>query len=45
MKKLNLKGIVDLVEYAVAEGYFSPDYFRALDERPGDFARRGGNSG
>jgi DNA-binding NarL/FixJ family response regulator len=25
MKKLNLKGIVDLVKYAVAEGYCSPD--------------------
>ena len=25
MKKLNLKGIVDLVKYAVAEGYISPD--------------------
>ena len=25
MKKLNLKGIVDLVKYAAAEGYISPD--------------------
>ena len=25
MKKLNLKGIVDLVKYVVAEGYISPD--------------------
>jgi DNA-binding NarL/FixJ family response regulator len=25
MKKLNLKGIINLLKYAVAEGYFSPD--------------------